>query len=87
MFTATDFQTRLRAKPFVPFRVTTSAGETYDVKHPEFVFVLRRFLEIGFPVPEDPKFADHVERVSILHITSVNDLPMAAPAPGSNGSG
>jgi hypothetical protein len=89
VFTASDFQTRLRAKPFVPFRVTTSSGETYDVKHPEFVLVFRRFLEIGFPVPEDPQFPDRAERVSILHITSVNDLPAAAPSPspGSNGSG
>jgi hypothetical protein len=34
-----DFYSLLRAKPFVPFRVVTSDGTTYEVRHPEMVMV------------------------------------------------
>ena len=37
--TASDFHTVLRIRPFVPFRVVTSDGTTYDVRHPELVMV------------------------------------------------
>jgi hypothetical protein len=88
MFTTADIRDHVRRRPFVPFRVTTSSGQTFDVRHPEFVLVFRRFLEIGIPVPEEPNFLDRAEQVSILHITSVTDLPVSTSAPpGSNGAG
>jgi hypothetical protein len=87
MFTAADIQARVRAQPFVPFRVTTSSGQTYDIRHPEFVFVMRRFLEIGIPAPEEPDIPDQVQRVALLHITSIDDLPAPSPPPGANGPG
>jgi hypothetical protein len=62
----------------MPFRVTTSAGETFDVRHPEFIMVTRRFLEIAIPIPDEPEIPDKVERVSIPHIASVKDVSVAA---------
>jgi len=78
VFTAADIQTRVKAQPLVPFRVTTSAGETFDVRHPEFIMVTRRFLEIGIPIPNEPEIPDKVERVFILHITSVKNVSVAS---------
>lgn len=88
MFTHTDLRERLRRTPFIPVRVTTSAGETFDIRHRDFAYVTRRYLEIGEAVPEDPTVPDHMHLVSIMHITSVEDLPQAstAPASGSNGT-
>ena len=77
MFTATDLQARLRRQPFVPVRVTTSAGQTFDIRHPDFAFVTRRYLEVGEAVPEEPTVPDRMHLISILHVTSVEDLPVA----------
>ena len=86
MFTAADIHGRLRATPFVPFQIVTSAGERFDVPHPELVVVFRRFVEIIIPEPDGEPFPDRSERVSILHITSVKHLPVGTRPPGSNGT-
>jgi hypothetical protein len=36
----------LKESPFVPFRVITNAGTTYDVLHPEFVVPTRTALHL-----------------------------------------
>lgn len=81
MYTAADITGRLRVRPFVPVRVTTSAGETFDVYHPDLVLVGRREVIIGQPAADDPEHYDRKAQVSILHITSLKDLPVpAAPS-------
>lgn len=47
MFTATDFRDRVRQQPFMPFRVVTTTGQTYDIYHPDLVMVGTRDLAIG----------------------------------------
>jgi hypothetical protein len=84
MFTHDDLRTRLRRQPFVPLRITTSSGQTFDINHPDFAFVTRRYLEIGEAVPEAPSVPDRVHSVAILHITSVEDVPQPS-GPGLNG--
>jgi hypothetical protein len=76
MFTAVDIQARLRAQPFGPLQIVTSTGQTYDVYHPDLVLVGQRFLVIGLPSDENPSVAEQVTRVSLLHVTELQDLPM-----------
>lgn len=88
MFTAQDIRDRVKQQPFRPVRIVTSAGDHWDIRHPDLVFVGRRDVMVGAAIPEDPEFYDRVTRVSILHITALEDLP---PGGGgkekSNGSG
>lgn len=84
MFTADDIQSRLRERPFVPVRVVTSSGQSYDVKHPELVLVGRRFLIIGTPSNENPSQIEAASRVAMLHIADLQDIPHPA-SPSSNG--
>ncbi len=51
MFTAEDIQALLHARPFVPFRMRLSDGDTLDLRHQEQVFVTRRLAVIGIPDP------------------------------------
>ena len=44
MFTPDDLRSRLRRQPFIPIRVTTSAGQTFEIRYPDFAFVTRRYL-------------------------------------------
>ncbi len=82
MFSADDIQARLREQPFGPLRIVTSTGQTYDVYHPDLVLVARRFLVIGLPSAENASQAEQVTRVSLLHVTELQDLPAPTPAPG-----
>jgi hypothetical protein len=79
-----DLRTHLRRQPFVPLRITTSSGQSYDIAHPDFAFVTRRSLEIGEATPEDPGVPDRVHSFAILPITSVEEVPQPS-GPGLNG--
>ena len=82
MFSADDVQTRLHQQPFGPLRIVTSTGQTYDIRHPELVIVGRRFLVIGLPSAESPSQAEQVTRVSLRHVTKLQDLPSASSTAG-----
>ena len=60
----------LRRRPFEPFEVRLSNGDVHQVRHPEFAFVLRSNMLIGYP--DSDRFAV----CSLLHIASV--LPLHA---------
>ena len=84
IFTSDDIQTRLKEQPFVPARLVTTTGQTYDLYHPEMVVVARRFLFVGLPSAENPIQADQVTRLAYVHLTESRDLPQPI-ATTSNG--
>ena len=47
MFTALQLKERMDEKPFRPFRIKMSSGDTYDVKNHDAAWVLRNAIEIG----------------------------------------
>ncbi|MEX2172931.1 MAG: hypothetical protein WD872_01130 [Pirellulaceae bacterium] len=84
MFSADDIYQRIKGRPFVPIRVRTSDGQSFDVYHPDLVIVGRRFVMIGTASSESPAHAELITRVSVIHITSLEDLPVPIH-PGGNG--
>jgi hypothetical protein len=86
MFTAEDVQGRLRQRPFVPFRIVTSVGESIEVYHPDLVLVGRRDVIVGTASPDNPSVYDQVVRFAMIHITALHDLPVA-PSTTTNGTG
>jgi hypothetical protein len=83
MFTADDLQARIRQRPFVPLRLVTATGQTYDIYHPDLVMIGRRDLMIGTASAEHPTQYEQVTRVAILHVTELRDLPVPVqPASG-----
>jgi hypothetical protein len=86
MFTAADIQARLRQRPFTPIRFVTTTGQIYDIPHPDLVMVGRRFVVVGTPSVEDPSQAEQVNRVTMIHLTEIQDLPgTASPHNGPPG--
>ena len=83
MFSADDVQRRLHEQPFGPLRIVTTTGNAYDIQHPDLVLVGRRFLIVGLPSAENPSQAEQVTRVSLLHVTELQDLPSAGSTPGN----
>lgn len=75
MLTAELIRERVRQQPFVPLRVVTSSGQTYDVYHPDMIWIGRTDLHVGMPSPDDPTIYERDARIAILHITALEDLP------------
>jgi hypothetical protein len=85
MFNADDIQARIRTRPFVPIRLVTSTGQTYDIYHPDLIMVGRRDLTIGTASAENQAQYDQVTRVAILHVTELRDLPIPTPPTSADG--
>lgn len=75
MFTAQLIRDRVRQQPFVPLRIVTSSGQSYDVYHPDMIYIGRSDLHVGTPLPDDPTIYETVARIANLHITALEDLP------------
>lgn len=73
--TLQDFKGLLEARPFEPFRIIMSSGESYDVRHPEMAKLLRTKLLV-FLDPDKEGIADQFRMCSLLHVTVVE--PIAA---------
>lgn len=61
----------LKQRPFVPFEVVTSSGQTYRVVHPEIAVANKAYLIIAYPELETFDFC------ALLHITAIHLLPAA----------
>ena len=69
---ATEIKGFLTKRPFDPFRIHLSSGETVDVKHPEMALVTRTMVGIG--VGGRASVADHLVSYNMLHIVKVEPL-------------
>lgn len=69
---------RLRRRPFVPFRLILSSGTTYDILHPEMLFVSKSGVTVAIydkgqqPSPDEIPVRESL--VSYLHIAATEDL-------------
>lgn len=61
-----------RRTPFLPFRIHTSDGKRYDIRHPDHVIPLRSRLEVG--VGGDGSIPDRVEHLSFYHVVRLEKL-------------
>lgn len=70
--TLETFRDLLAKRPFEPFRLVMSSGQTYDVKHPEMAMLTRSDMLVGIDVkggvPAQFKIC------SLLHVTAVEPL-------------
>ncbi len=70
----------LRARPFVPFRITMTDGRQFDVSHPDTAMAGRAFVIVGIPAADDPLgFVGRTVTLAMLHVTSLEPLEVAAP--------
>jgi hypothetical protein len=86
MFRFHDILGRRNERPFTPFRITTSSGQIYEVRHPELVFANRNFVFVGVPLKDSSPGAIHdFIKVAMLHITAMDPCGEPQPAGDSNG--
>ena len=68
--TPTKLQQLLRRTPFDPFRVHLCNGQRFDVPHPDFAALSRRYLVV-FTDPDDEGLPTRSQEIDPLHITHV----------------
>jgi hypothetical protein len=83
MFTSRDIQERLRERPFAPFQIVMTTGQTYDIFHPDLVLVGRHFIVVGTPVADIPALVDRVNHLALVHITELRALPATVSPTGN----
>lgn len=80
--TVQTFRDLLTARPFQPFRLVMSSGQTYDVRHPEMAMLTHTDLLVG--VGEvDEGVAAEFKICSLLHVTAIEPLEPTMSEPGN----
>ena len=67
------FRDLLAQRPFKPFRLVMSTGQTYEVRHPEMAMLTRTDILVGVDIAEDGVPAEF-KICSLLHVTAVEPL-------------
>jgi hypothetical protein len=74
----------IRRKPFQPIRLHLTTGQTYDIRHPEYIIIQRQSAEVGLD-PDPAGIVDRVEYISLLHVVRVQNLD--SPVEPTKGNG
>jgi len=72
--TVQTFRDLLAQRPFKPFRLVMSSGESYEVRHPEMAWLTRSDILVGIDETDEGVPAEF-RICSLLHVTSVEPLP------------
>jgi len=70
----------LAQRPFRPFRLVMSSGQTYEVRHPEMAMLTRTDILVGVGETDDGVPAEF-RICSLLHVTSIEPLSPASTGP------
>jgi hypothetical protein len=63
-----DIRHLVHRRPFTPFRIITSDGTIYEVRHPDLVMTGLASVIIGYPWEQDPEAYSRWDVVSLRHI-------------------
>ena len=74
MIKAEHIKDLVDAQPFKPFRICMSDGKTYDITNHDAALVKKDFIEVAIN-PNARGIAADFDRLAIIHITRVRDLP------------
>jgi hypothetical protein len=82
--TREELQQAARRQPFEPFRILLTTGTTYDIRHPDLIWVGARSAMVGITHQPDRTVYDYTIKIDLLHIVALEELPLP-PSSSSNG--
>ena len=71
--TTQTFRELLTQRPFRPFRLVMSSGQSYEVRHPEMAMLTRSDMLVGVGEADDGVPAEF-RICSLLHVTAVEPV-------------
>jgi len=78
MMTVQTFRELLARRPFKPFRLVMSSGQTYEVRHPEMAMLTRSDMLVGTNVEDGVPAEFRI--CSLLHVATVEPIDQGAAA-------
>jgi hypothetical protein len=78
--TVQTFRQLLAQRPFQPFRLVMSSGQSYEVCHPENAFLTRSDILVGVDDADDGVPADF-RICSLLHVSAIEPIGSAPAEP------
>lgn len=79
-----ELRNSARQQPFEPFRIKLTDGTTYDIRHPDLLWVGQRTAYIGLTGQPGQTYFERSVKVDLLHISQVIPLDTAT-SPPTNG--
>ena len=77
--TVQTFREILAKRPFEPFRLVMSSGQSYEVRHPEMAMLTRSDILVGVGETDEGVPAEF-KICSLLHVTAIE--PLRSPRTG-----
>jgi hypothetical protein len=74
MFSPEIIKARLNERPFRPLRIVASEGLSYDIFHPDLVWVGWSDLQIGFAGTEHPTIYHRTIRLAMADVIGLEDF-------------
>jgi len=71
--TVQTFRDLLAQRPFRPFRLVMSSGQTYDVRHPEMAMLTRSDILVGVDESDEGVPASF-KICALLHVSAIEPL-------------
>ena len=66
-----DLLELIRTQPFIPLRIHTTDGQTYQVRHPDQIIVLRSRLVLG--VGGGNGVPERLQHIALIHVVRVEE--------------
>jgi len=85
MFRRDDILNLQRARPFAPFRVVLSSGESYDIRHPEMILAGNSYLSIGIQERLEQNLPGDTVMVALVHVMRIEPIDQPQPATARKG--
>lgn len=73
-----DLQRWLSAEPFTPFRLLTTGGSDYEVRHPDMLLVGEHTAVVALPRGADDPACDYAKPLLLADIYCLDPLPLPA---------
>jgi hypothetical protein len=73
-----ELRDHLVRRPFQAFRLFTTDGATYEVRHPDLLLVGKRSAVVGLTSKPEDVLYERTAHVDLLHIVRVE--PLTAPS-------
>lgn len=71
--TVQTFRDLLHERPFKPFRIGMSSGQSYEARHPEMAMLTKTDTLVGLEA-EDDGIPARFKICSMLHVTAVESI-------------
>lgn len=84
--TPEELRDTLRQQPFEPFRLVTTDGARFEIRHPDLLWVGQRTAYVGLTGQPGQTFFERAVKVDLFHIVRTEPAEVAG-SPGNGPAG